>query len=393
MGSNITTEMNFLEQLLDKGITSIADDFENEIGKKVILAAKYGEVFCYIKNTSGEKFQKLIHQIPVMTETEYYFQKTQEILFYQLSEKERRLIIGMENVKQEEIIALIEKVRLRSLALKTYLDLQEKIQGDSEIYEKKLAETFIKSNANIYDIIGFHNIDLKTDQYYGVLLLGSDKFVKIIGDFCAQIEVRKTFSPILWNNVIVVIIAAASSTDRKAATDIEIMASLWQRRIAEQFGVQLGCGIGRFYTVNNLHKSYIEAQIALNFPSVMGKESIIQSFDNLGVFSMIFSQDISSLKEYISKTLGPILSYDREFNIQLVDTLRILLNNDLNWAKTAKDMYAHVNTIYYRYDKIEKLLNLDLSKGKDRSEAFAVLKVWDVLRKSGFIEDDFSWNI
>lgn len=139
----------------------------------------------------------------------------------------------------------------------------------------------------------------------------------------------------------------------------------------------------------NLHKSYIEAKISLAFPVIMGKSGSVQAFDNLGVFSMIFSQEIGSLKEYVLEILGPILIYDHEVNMQLVDTLRILLHNDFNWAKTAKEMFVHVNTIYYRYDKIEKMLKLDLSKGKDRNEAFAALIVWDVLTNIGVIENNF----
>ncbi|MEN6386117.1 MAG: helix-turn-helix domain-containing protein [Phycisphaerales bacterium] len=394
MKNDNTAEMNFLEQLLDDGIMRIAYDFETEIGRNVLLADNNGEIFYSLKNITDEAARILVRQIPAIKETEYYFCKTRKMLFYQLGEKEHRLIVGIQNVRQEDIAILIDKVRLRSLALKTYLDMQEQIQKQARAFGRNRVEALVKSSANIYDIIGFHNIDLKTDRYYEILLIKTDKTENItdtvtaIGDFYTQKEGEENFPPILWNDIIM-IISPMNSIDSKTVADIERTAALCQRKLAEQSGVELSCGIGRFYMLNNLHKSYIEAKIALIFPNIMGKFGRVQSFDKLGVFSMIFSQEIDLLKEYVLKVLEPILSYDQEVNMQLVDTLRILLRNNFNWAKTAKDMFAHVNTIYYRYDKIEKMLNFDLSKGKDRNEAFAALTVWDVLNKIGFIGEDF----
>lgn len=396
MESNMVIEIKFLEQLLDEGIARIADDLVKEIERSVLIADNYGEIFYSFKNIPDEEIRMIIGQIPSINETEYYFHKTKKILFYQLGEKEHRLVIGIDNVEQDDIVALIEKVWLRSLALKTYLDMQEQLQKKAKTFEKNLVETLLKSSASIYDIIEFYKLDLKTNQYYGILLLEVDKALNIaevthaIRKFCQPmaIEGREFFS-IVWNDIILAIIPVLDHTDKQTVANIEKMALFWQKKLAEQFDGQFSCGIGRIYMLNNLHKSYIEAKIALVFPSIMGKWGIVQTFDNLGIFSVIFAQEIRSLKEYVLKTVRPILVYDREANMQLVDTLRLLLRNDFNWAKTAKDLFVHVNTIYYRYDKIEKLLNLDLSKGKDRNEVFAALTVWDVLNKIGFIGDDF----
>ncbi|SDE55302.1 PucR family transcriptional regulator [Sporomusa acidovorans] len=395
MGNNIAVEMKFLEQLLDEGIMRIIEDLEMALGKSILLADNREKIFYPLNYMHDEKTCMLLRQIPVIKETEYYFHKTQKMLFYQLGNLEHRLIIGVYNVQQKDILALIEKIHMRSLALKTYLDMQEQLEKQAKSFEKNLIETLIKSSTNIHDIIGFHKIDLRTDQFYGILLLEFANIINIVdisttlGNFCKQVENSKIFPPILWNDMIVVIIEALDSKDRQAMANIEKMAANWQEKLAGQFGVQPNCGIGRFYMLANLHKSYIEAKISLAFPVIMGKSGSVQAFDNLGVFSMIFSQEIGSLKEYVLEILGPILIYDHEVNMQLVDTLRILLHNDFNWAKTAKEMFVHVNTIYYRYDKIEKMLKLDLSKGKDRNEAFAALIVWDVLTNIGVIENNF----
>jgi sugar diacid utilization regulator len=394
MENNITNELKHVVQLFNEGITRVANNLEQEIEKSVLLADNCGKIFYSSRNISDEQIQRILCQIPLTKETDYYFHKTKKILFYQLSEKDRRLIVGIHCIQQEEILAVIQKIRVRSLAFKTYLDMQEQLKKQAKVFEKKLVETLVKSSANIYDIIGLYNIDLQADQYYRILLWdvdpaeNVDELMAVLGDFCTQTVGRKIAPPILWNDTIVVILSAPYNQDN-LTDDIQKTAAFWQTRLEADFGIKLGCGIGRTYMLSKLHKSYIEAKIALILPGVLGKCGQVQKFDDLGVYSMVFSHEVSSLKEYVKKTLGPVILYDKEVNMQLIDTLRILLRNDFNWAKTAKTMFAHVNTIYYRYDKIEKMINFDLSTGKDRSEVFAALIVWDVLSKMGFIGEDF----
>lgn len=394
MENDLVDEANLLEQMLENGIASVAVDLEKRIGRAIAFANNSGKIFYSSANVGCEKVQDLIREMPIIKETEYYYRKKENLLFYQLGDKEQKFVVMVEHVRQEDILSLVEEIRFRRLSFKTYIDMECQSQRQAEKFEKNLVETLVKSSANIHDIIGFHNIDLKTDQYYGVLLITvADAGITLVNvaksvfEICNRIGPIKILSPILWNDVVVVIIPhiyVPISSDGQTEFNIEEFTKKWKIKVEEKLGIHLSCGIGQFYTLTSLHKSYIEAKIALAFPQLMGKDGTVQAFDNLGVFSMIFSQDIGSLKEYALKTLGPILDYDRTMKMQLVDTLRILLNNDFNWTKTAKTMFVHVNTIHYRYDKIEKMLNLDLAAGKERGNVFAALKVWDVLNKIGF---------
>lgn len=387
----IAAEMKFLEQMLEEGILSVAVRLETELGKSILLADNGGEIFYSLPHRSEQQVRSLLKGVPALTEKEYYYHKREKLLFYQFANKEHRLLIGIDNVEQADILDIVDKITLRSLALKTYLDMQGQLQLQAANFEKKLVQTLVKSSANIHDIIGFHNIDLKTNQEYGILLFQvenpADHITSAANNvlaFCKQMEREKFFS-LIWNDVIIVIMPAGNMDSKQ----VEKLVRSWKTQIEENLAIQLSCGIGRFYLLNNLHRSYIEAKIALAFPELMGKQGGVQNFDSLGVFSMIFSQDIASLKAYVVKALGPILIYDREMKMQLVETLRILLKTGFNWAKTAKDMFVHVNTIHYRYDKIEKILSLDLSQGRNQCDVYAALKVWDVLNKIGFVGDDF----
>lgn len=55
---------------------------------------------------------------------------------------------------------------------------------------------------------------------------------------------------------------------------------------------------------------------------------------------------------------------------------------------TADSLHIHVNTLYYRINKIEQLLDLDLSKMSAQVELYTAIKVWDTLKINGFIYAD-----
>lgn len=54
-----------------------------------------------------------------------------------------------------------------------------------------------------------------------------------------------------------------------------------------------------------------------------------------------------------------------EIDLEILNTAKTLMKNDLNIAKTAKDMYIHRNTLIYRIEKIKEIFDLDLKVFED----------------------------
>ena len=61
-----------------------------------------------------------------------------------------------------------------------------------------------------------------------------------------------------------------------------------------------------------------------------------------------------------------LVHYDRKHNTNLADVLYAYLMNDCNSTKTAKQLNIHRNTMLYKIDKIESLVNHSLSDGTFR---------------------------
>ena len=50
---------------------------------------------------------------------------------------------------------------------------------------------------------------------------------------------------------------------------------------------------------------------------------------------------------------------------ELVSTVEVFLDNNLNISKTSKQAFMHRNTLLYRIEKINKMLGLDIRKLED----------------------------
>jgi len=50
---------------------------------------------------------------------------------------------------------------------------------------------------------------------------------------------------------------------------------------------------------------------------------------------------------------------------------------------------VHVNTIYYRVERIEKLLGLEVQNAAHKFELFVAIKIWDVLKSLGVLDDAY----
>ncbi|QIB43055.1 PucR family transcriptional regulator [Streptomyces aureoverticillatus] len=65
---------------------------------------------------------------------------------------------------------------------------------------------------------------------------------------------------------------------------------------------------------------------------------------------------------YRSSTLGPLLKESKASYGMLLETLEVFLGNNGSWARTAKALHLHVNTVHYRIQRVEALTGRDLSR-------------------------------
>lgn len=135
------------------------------------------------------------------------------------------------------------------------------------------------------------------------------------------------------------------------------------RQVSEQLQITGGescstIGIGRAYSdALKLHLSYEEARQALVIGAKVWGSGAVTHFEDLGVYRILHHHpDKAELDAFAEEALGKLIEYDRKRNTDLVDTLDVLMDCNLNLSVAARRLYLHYNSLRYRLQKIEELI-------------------------------------
>ena len=112
----------------------------------------------------------------------------------------------------------------------------------------------------------------------------------------------------------------------------------------------LSGGVGRLKDLDNTHKSYKEARIALKYSSQNNK--ILTYIDSLNLELILENIDNEIKTQYIEKVLN-------ELNKEEIDLLEIYYKNDTSLKLTSEELYIHKNTLQYKLEKIKQKTKFD----------------------------------
>src|SRR3954469_21912316 len=123
-------------------------------------------------------------------------------------------------------------------------------------------------------------------------------------------------------------------------------------------GRVLGTGIGRpADSLSALAEAHRQAQRALGVGQEIHGPASVTHFDQLGVFRLLsLIPDSTELRSYVDEVLGPLADATDPDSADLRETLRVLLETNLNVAESARRLHFHYNTMRYRIGKLERLL-------------------------------------
>jgi sugar diacid utilization regulator len=106
--------------------------------------------------------------------------------------------------------------------------------------------------------------------------------------------------------------------------------------------------------------------------------------DDLGVYGLLFSQaGREELTGFVRRTVGPVIDYDERRGSELVRTLVCWFQHDGNLARTAGELFVHVNTLYQRLDRVAALLGKDWRHGDQALQVHLALKLHLALPAEG----------
>lgn len=104
------------------------------------------------------------------------------------------------------------------------------------------------------------------------------------------------------------------------------------------------------------------AEKALQLITEIGRTGTVVELSSLGVLPLLFDdKNRSEIQEFVDRVLGPLLRYDAEHGTALLDTLEAHFLSLGSVARTAERCHVHVNTVYYRLDRIREVLGRDFA--------------------------------
>jgi sugar diacid utilization regulator len=130
----------------------------------------------------------------------------------------------------------------------------------------------------------------------------------------------------------------------------------------------------------DLQRAYNEALLALNV--VEGdSERVELAYEETGTYQLLlpYMSDPAELKRFYDETVRPLVSYDEQYETDLLGTLATFLDCDANVNATASRLITHRHTIRYRFERVRELTGLDVSSTDGREKLSLGLKAMRVL--------------
>ncbi len=141
--------------------------------------------------------------------------------------------------------------------------------------------------------------------------------------------------------------------------------------------------IGRSRRVEDpldLQRARNEALLALNVAEGDVDRSEL-AYEQTGTYQLLlpYMSDPAELQRFYRDTVRPLVSYDEQYETDLLGTLSTFLECDANVNATAARLITHRHTIRYRFERVRELTGLDVSSTDGREKLSLGLKAMRVL--------------
>lgn len=129
-----------------------------------------------------------------------------------------------------------------------------------------------------------------------------------------------------------------------------------------------------------LSKAYLQAKQTVDLSERMDWKNVLVRYNELGPYQLLLSiVDKDAKRNYYNSVLGKLEQYDKNNKTNYLDFLQTFLDNNCNINATADKMFVHRNTIVYKINKIEELLDRDLSDMEVRVELYLATMLRNIL--------------
>ena len=167
---------------------------------------------------------------------------------------------------------------------------------------------------------------------------------------------KKTFVFELGGNIVLLFAGYAEAMVKKTVADM-LKRCNFQKE-------QCYIGIGRATpNAQNIGKSYRQACQVLKLQKNTQNDKGVVAYQDLGIYTLLMDiENEDVINEYYAETIQKLVEYDKLNQTNYCEVLQCYLEHSGSVKETAEAMFVHRNTINYKINKIEEMLNCDLSE-------------------------------
>lgn len=118
--------------------------------------------------------------------------------------------------------------------------------------------------------------------------------------------------------------------------------------------------------LQDIHHSYETAVTAYGLAGTVIPQALAR-YEELGVYQILADRKEAWIyPEFVEKTLGKLIEYDRENHTGYIELLESFFDNECNIARTASALYFHRNTLKYKLSAIKDILGYEITENRHR---------------------------
>ena len=175
------------------------------------------------------------------------------------------------------------------------------------------------------------------------------------------------------------LIILANYTDNELHKFINELIDYLKMLLAHKMDFSIGVG-KQTKSIRCIYKSYRQAKAIQKLQAKNKIDKSLIFYSDMGIFKLLMSiEDQEIIQEYYKHTIQPLIDYDKKNDSFLADVLCSYLKNNGSVKETADELFIHRNTVNYKINKIEELLNIDLSSLDTRLQLRVGFMIQDML--------------
>lgn len=145
--------------------------------------------------------------------------------------------------------------------------------------------------------------------------------------------------------------------------------------LKDKYNIEIGIS-NSIGNVSEFPSAYQETQNALSVGSILVQPPFVSHFDDYQLFNIIKEiKDPHILQKFVDEKIGKIIEYDKKADMNLLNTILVLVKENFNSKEAAKKLFIHYNTLRYRKEIIQNL-GLDLNDGHNVVEAVLAYNIY-----------------